>query len=655
MALAKEESLAKLIFNFSANTQKAGKAKQTKGYLVGRRKLLEEYWTKFNEAHDIISSMDSTEINEKDLQRLLSDERFAEIESAYCEALGDLNEIIDELSTTTHEPMSHSTPTRLVVNGGISTVKSTLPPLQLPTFDGSFEEWLNFKDMFTSCVINDKMLSDIQRLHYLNCSLRGSATSVLKNIRVSEDNFQTAWDILKGRYDNKRKLIKQYLYDIVNLPTMVNESHVVLRQILDEITEAVRSLQHLGRPTNQLDDWLILHVTQKLDPVTIKYWETSLDSPNSIPTYLQLEKFLENKLQGLDAMAACSRPKQNEPNQQKAIKAQPVRSHQANVNRCPKCSGKHVLMFCSDFRKETPAQRMTFVTKAKLCKNCLKADHAQQQCRSDYTCLVCHQKHHTMLHNSIQSQEPHVNINTNHLRTNSTCNPAHPANSRCENSDGESLVQLEPVLLATAQVGVQSATGHKLKLRALLDIGSQATFISEYAVQQLHLQRTWLFMPVTGVGGTSVGKSTGLVDISVSSLRDPDFNINCRALILPHLGPLMPTLRLDTKQFGEFMDLELADPDFCEPGSIDVILGADVYGSLLYGEILQSSAGAPVAQHTHLGWIIFGRLPESTTRTLSTNFCAFSQSELADLVQSMWKFNENEDVESSSKMTQDEL
>ena len=46
MALAKEESIAKLIFNFSSNSQKVGKAKQTKGYLIGRRKFLEDYWIK---------------------------------------------------------------------------------------------------------------------------------------------------------------------------------------------------------------------------------------------------------------------------------------------------------------------------------------------------------------------------------------------------------------------------------------------------------------------------------------------------------------------------------------------------------------------------------------------------------------------------------
>ncbi|XP_055836897.1 uncharacterized protein LOC129905451 [Episyrphus balteatus] len=209
----------------------------------------------------------------------------------------------------------------------------------------------------------------------------------------------------------------------------------LLRRILDGITEVVCALQQLERPTENWDDWLILHVTEKLDPATIREWKSSLQSPNSIPTYLQLEKFLKNRLQGLDAMAACSgsrvqvpdtsasfsRANPKTPNQ-KQTPFQPVRSHQANSNQCPKCSAKHVLMFCPDFRNQTPTQRLTFVMKERLCKNCLKADHVQQQCTSEFTCLRCHQKHHTMLHDSIQSQKP--NISTNHMQTNNTCSGA---------------------------------------------------------------------------------------------------------------------------------------------------------------------------------------------------------------------------------------
>ena len=42
-----------------------------------------------------------------------------------------------------------------------------LPPLNLPSFDGSFDEWLFFRDNFNSIIHNNESLTNVQKFHYL--------------------------------------------------------------------------------------------------------------------------------------------------------------------------------------------------------------------------------------------------------------------------------------------------------------------------------------------------------------------------------------------------------------------------------------------------------------------------------------------------------
>ncbi|XP_011686393.1 PREDICTED: uncharacterized protein LOC105449094 [Wasmannia auropunctata] len=55
-------------------------------------------------------------------------------------------------------------------------------------------------------------------------------------------------------------------------------------------------------------------------------------------------------------------------------------------------------------------------------------------------------------------------------------------------------------------------------------------------------------------------------------------------------------------------DLQLADPDFAVPAEVDVILGVDVYGQVVRGEICRGEPGAPTAQLTAFGWVLMGTL-----------------------------------------------
>ncbi|XP_017489826.1 PREDICTED: uncharacterized protein LOC108378038, partial [Rhagoletis zephyria] len=209
--------------------------------------------------------------------------------------MGELNDDIAGFARAT------SSGSVILAAGAAHQPNVTLPKIELPKFDGNLQHWLNFKDLFETCIIKETSLSNVQRLHYLKACLKGDAEHLVRNIAVTDQNFEIAWELLTQRIDSTRRLIKCHLRAVVNLPKTNLESASQIRNILDVVNGTFRALTQLGRPTDQWDDWFVFHVTEKLDSKTIKDWEISLGASEIIPTYEDLKKFLQCRVQGLEA------------------------------------------------------------------------------------------------------------------------------------------------------------------------------------------------------------------------------------------------------------------------------------------------------------------------------------------------------------------
>lgn len=91
-------------------------------------------------------------------------------------------------------------------------------------------------------------------------------------------------------------------------------------------------------------------------------------------------------------------------------------------------------------------------------------------------------------------------------------------------------IQNTTVLLATAVVPCFTKNGNTIPLRALIDPGSQASFITERAAQLLQLKKQRTNTTITGIGNTEAGTSTSLVNLTMSTKKDNE-KIKVRALI----------------------------------------------------------------------------------------------------------------------------
>src|SRR5690606_28867678 len=122
---------------------------------------------------------------------------------------------------------------------------------------------------------------------------------------------------------------------------------------------------------------------------------------------------------------------------------------------------------CQQFLSLSVADRCALVGQRKLCFNSLRVGHISRDCAAS-KCKRCNGAHNTLLHQDQSVTSPPT--------TPPTESHSQQVNSHLTNS-------AVPVsgLLPTAVVKIQ---GHEC--RALLDSGSEASFISEALVQHLH-------------------------------------------------------------------------------------------------------------------------------------------------------------------------
>ncbi|KAF9815178.1 hypothetical protein SFRURICE_006742, partial [Spodoptera frugiperda] len=84
------------------------------------------------------------------------------------------------------------------------------------------------------------------------------------------------------------------------------------------------------------------------------------------------------------------------------------------------------------------------------------------------------------------------------------------------------------VLLATALIKAESKTGQFITVRALLDQGSQACFITEATVQLLRLKKS-LVRVITCLGNNSSTTAKYMVTLTIKSKTDDSFQLKINA------------------------------------------------------------------------------------------------------------------------------
>ncbi|XP_074115214.1 uncharacterized protein LOC141537907 [Cotesia typhae] len=516
-----------------------------------------------------------------------------------------------------------------------SAVRPQLPIIQPPKFNGELLECQSFKNKFSS-VVNKDGVNEVDKMHYLLQSLQSTAYSLVANVEITDAAFATAWQTLTTRYENKRVLITAQLNKLFSIPKMASRAAKEVNNVINTTSEVLNALKALGSPVDYWDHLIVHYITQKLDPQTREDWEITLGAATDFPTYDRIKSFLLARARALEAMEGRlpAKPRDPKANKRSASGSKPThgsKTSSAHVHMasstsqnitmatgpsptsqsppgqtagaplrpkgpCSCCDEAYFIVSCPTFQNLPPNERHQRVISRSLCFNCL-GPHPFQNCRNQKRCRFCQAAHHSMLHDSTL------------LSSSST------------------------------QATIVSPTHHPRTVRLLIDPGSELTLISLQLARQLDMKPSKTRIPIVGVGSVPSGSTKGAVDITLRSSHSDD-QIQLHAHVLQSLTIELPSVVITSQSWTHIADLELADPDHLSPGPIDILIGADSYGSIIKPGVIAGNPGQPIAIQTVFGWAILGPAGPSSITAPAHQGHLISTSQLHELVSRFWEQEE---------------
>lgn len=174
-----------------------------------------------------------------------------------------------------------------------------LAPITIPTFSGEWKEWTAFSGLFDSLIDANPYLAPVQKLQYLINYLQGEAREAIDHILLCNESYPIAMNILRNRFNNKRKICDEYVANLLNLPKMEVSTAAGILNISNVLTLSLHGLQRYEYDTSSWAPFVVYCVTSTLDEESRQKFEESLENSREVPTIKILTAFLDRRYQVL--------------------------------------------------------------------------------------------------------------------------------------------------------------------------------------------------------------------------------------------------------------------------------------------------------------------------------------------------------------------
>lgn len=542
----------------------------------------------------------------------------------------------------------------------------TLPPIEIPKFNGNYQDYPNFKATFNSLVHENKArgMDDLRRFALLKNSLTEKAADAVKHLLVTAENYDVALKILEERFNKKRLIFDSLISTLFNASQARNVAD--LRGISDLFDTQWKALGILTSSEYHLGEGVLIHLAlRKCDSETQRKWEEKQMGSNEIPTWSAFATFLQTRCTMLEGQSFSRQNFSSTPERQSGKFSRPLPNKYANATnsqptQCPSCSGTcDSVVNCKKFNDSTVEDRFLLCRSEKLCVKCLQP-RPHYNCTNE-VCNTCERAHNTLLHfetteqlreafdKAMAASKPtHSNVSSlNPAPMTTTDDLMYEELSCCQAQGGGHQFSNSYTWLATALIHVNDANGTPITLRALLDGGSQVSLISATALKLLGLKTRSTQLRLIGVNGDAspIGRA---VDLKITSRSNP-FSCTLTAAVHNKLTQRHPSMFTAVTDWSLPKAVTLADPEFNKPRSIDLLLGADVFYKILMGKNMTAGNGRPDLIQTQLGWVVAGpmTIPSPVNSCTLTLFSAsavdnYHPMEL-DWMKKCWEVNAGEE------------
>ena len=119
--------------------------------------------------------------------------------------------------------------------------------------------------------------------------------------------------------------------------------------------------------------------------------------------------------------------------------------------------------------------------------------------------------------------------------------------------------------------------------------------------------------------------------------RHTDWHTTLDCAVLSNITGITPSTKLDTSSWKIPKDIKLADKHFDQIGSIDLLMGADIFYEILRSDRRTHPGNFPVLQETALGWTLSGRTPAVTQHDPQHTFLLQEDNSLEHNLNRFWE------------------
>ncbi|UYV80828.1 hypothetical protein LAZ67_19001892 [Cordylochernes scorpioides] len=402
---------------------------------------------------------------------------------------------------------------------------------------------------------------------------------------------------------------------MANVKTPPDERRSVAK-LYDKLETQLRSLESLGVDTKENTAWLFPMIESCLPEDVLVAWQRSPlnncyasknSNSNSSSRLNNLLDFLRREVEGEERRLLARRgfegssPKEKLRNKFKQNSNIPTAAglFSAKEMGCLFCENNHQSKDCITAQSMPFKDKRAKIYEKRCCLKCLKPGHLAKACKRTVQCNICAKGHYVLLCPDLpcnRKEKTHVSEVVQSALANQQCT--------------------KDVTLMTLMVNIMGNNGYR-RVRALLDPGSQKSYILESTALEVKLK------PIGNVniahslfGGTqtetkchkvyTVALCSNLSELD--TLREFEFlgqDIICGEIPRTPKGAWLNELKGSR--------IWLSDLGRDSP-KIELLIGSDIYGSLLSGRVKQLKNGL-TALETHLGWTICGPSPKKDEQT----------------------------------------
>ncbi|XP_050315273.1 uncharacterized protein LOC126749610, partial [Anthonomus grandis grandis] len=525
--------------------------------------------------------------------------------------------------------------------------KFKLPTIQFKQFDGNIRDWLSFWTQFKK-VDEDPDIDAADKVEYLiQATVPNSrARNLVNSFPATGENYSKIVDSLKSRFGREDIQVEVYVRELLKLVlnNAVSKAKPDVSTLYDSIETQLRALETLGITPDKYSSMLYPLIESCLPEDLLRVWQrtsgilcaeiSNEEEPeesesvsgasciNSLENRLKaLLKFLRNEVDNEQRISMASegfglhkprgltsREGEGKPGSSDSRGVLPTAANLVNQEQslelrhgnratCIFCERHHDSPSCFKAQSFSLEKRREILSAKRACYRCLKVGHQSRRCHALLKCVICGKSHVVLMcpeSGTHRSAKPGENSTP---RENN--NPAEMQLSCTSDS------KRQHVFLQTLRVKIKGENCMK-EVRALIDTGSQRSYILKSTVQTLQLvAKSRENIMHCLFGGVLSEQSHSVYEIHLS--QDNGFKCRFDVLDQPKICSEIPSV-FSGVWMDELQNLNIEVSDVGQSATIELLIGSDVAGKLYTGRTQRLSCGL-TAMETLLGWTIMGKVP----------------------------------------------